>query len=133
MIKNGRSIGLCFLLFSFFSLSAQTEIKVPEERELMYRPFLAIHHGGMEGLEEFKHSNPLLYYKELWYYASSFFVKRNCYPEGYSISERYIDISRYEQNRLSDKESFIRMSGSCDAIVLLPSNQLLYKPSFITK
>lgn len=111
-------------------LHAQT-IEVPQERENMFRIYLSVRHGGLDKLDEFKLKEPEQYYKELWYYCSSFYIKRNHYPEGYAFTEANVDVSRYELYRLPDKEAYVRVGPTCDAIVLLPLNQLLYKPDYI--
>jgi len=81
-----------------------------------------------EEFSTWKKSNNLLFHKQLWYYSKSFYVKRNFYSEGEKLDESIIDISRFEYYRRDSTENTIVIPGFRDAIVLLPNNQLKYKP-----
>lgn len=100
------------------------------EKESKYLPFLAVRHGGMENIEAWKKENTVLYYKELWYFTESFYIKRNHYQEGIALNEFYIDITRYDSERKMNEEVFVTIPGCKDVIVLLPENKLAYKAQF---
>jgi len=97
-------------------------------KESMFLPYLAVRHGGMPAVEEWKKNNTVQYYKELWYYTESFYVKRNHFPQGETLNESIIDISRFENSRKNDEEAIVIFPGFRDVIVLLPLNKLLYYP-----
>lgn len=121
-------------IVSFFSVQAQntafqTDILKPDPaKEAMFLPYLAVRHGGMEAIEEWKSKNTYKYYQELWYYCESFYVKRNHLSEGISLTEAHIDISRFESERKSTEEAILVLPGFRDALVLLPIDKLIYKP-----
>lgn len=85
-------------------------------------------HGGAEGLEEFKKEHRYDYLKELWYYTSSFYIRRDYYDSGVELDESIIDISRFESYRKENEEAVVKIDGYKDALILLPLNQLIYKP-----
>lgn len=94
----------------------------------MFLPYLAVRYGGMIGIEEWKKNNRLLYFKELWYYCESFYVRRNYLSEGISMDEGMIDITRFESQRKENEEAIVVLPGFKDVLVLLPNNKLIYKP-----
>lgn len=117
-----------FLSLSFLSQSQVSEIKLNPERVKMFTPYVEWKHGGKEKFESWKSTNKLLYTKEMWYYSESFYIKRNVHAEGQFLTDSYIDVSRLENQRKQDQEVVIDMPGFKDAVVLIPGNQLIYKP-----
>jgi hypothetical protein len=115
---------LCAQVNSFETNS----FKPNPEREKMFYPYLAVRHGGPSGTEEWKKSNTVQYYKELWYYCESFYIKKDHFAKGVSIDEAMIDISRFEANRKQDTEAIVELPGYKDALVLLPIEKLKYYP-----
>lgn len=119
------------LIFLTFSGKSQTEnpsaFKPNPEKEKMYSPYLAVRHGGDLPLKEWKKSNSVLYFKELWYYCESFYIKRNYFTTGVSLDESIIDISRFESYRKQNEEAIVPLEGFKDAVILLPASKLLYK------
>lgn len=89
---------------------------------------MSLLHGGMANIENWKKENTLQYYKELWYYCESFYVRRNYYASGEVLNEEIIDIARFENNRKADSEAIVILPGFKDVIVLLPATKLIYKP-----
>ena len=78
--------------------------------------------------KKWKNNNTYQYYKELWYYCESFYVKRNHLPQGVELNESMIDITRFESSRKEFEEVIIILPGFKDALVLLPAYKLIYKP-----
>lgn len=121
-------------LIGLFALGAQTltaqvnSLELKPENEKKFTPYMMYRHGGADGVAELKKNNPHLYLKELWYYSESFYVKRNHLAEGVSLDASIIDISRFESNRKLNEEAIVVLPGFKDALVLLPLNQLIYKP-----
>jgi hypothetical protein len=110
--------------------SFQTDLLKPDPaKEAMFLPYLAVRHGGMEAIEEWKSKNTYKYYQELWYYSESFYVKRNHFLEGSTFNESVIDISRFESSRKSDEEAMVIFPGFKDVLILFPSNKLIYSPA----
>ena len=107
------------------------QFKPDPAKEKMYLPYLAAWYGDPNMLQEWKKSNILRYYQELWYFCQSFYIKRNHLSEGVSINEAQIDISRFESQRKKDAEVILELPGYRDALVLLPGKDLLYKPEFV--
>jgi len=103
-------------------------LKPDPEKEKKFSPYVAWRHGWKDGFEEWKKNNTLQYYKELWYYSQSFYVKRNYLAQGAALDESAIDISRFESSRKDGEESIVTLPGMKDALVLLPANKLIYKP-----
>jgi len=97
-------------------------------KEKMFYPYLAVRHGGPAATEEWKKTHMVQYYQELWYYCESFYIVRNYYSAGVTLNEDIIDISRFESQRQANTLTYIQLPGFRDALVLLPTNQLLYKP-----
>lgn len=134
LYKNFRFFLMVFGLSAFFSVSAQnnsfqTDLLKPDPaKEAKFLPYLAVRHGGMAVIEEWKSKNTYKYYQELWYYSESFYVKRNYVTEGLELDESIIDISRFEAERKATEESVVILPGFRDAIILIPGNKLIYKP-----
>jgi hypothetical protein len=120
-----------FLLISqlLFSQASGIQNFTPDPaKEKMFLPYLAVHHGGMQAIDTWKQNNTLQYYKELWYYTESFYIKRNHTTSGIVLDESIIDVSRFEQHRKLNQEEIVVLPGFKDALVLLPTSKLLYKP-----
>jgi len=109
--------------------SFQTDLLKPDPaKEAMFLPYLAVRHGGMEAIEEWKSKNTYKYYQELWYYSESFYVKRNHFAEGALFNESVIDITRFETFRKNNEEAIVVFDGFRDVLVLLPATKLIYSP-----
>jgi hypothetical protein len=124
-------LSLCFALLAFSSFSQIDDIakfKPNPVKEQMFLPYLATKHGGVPTIESWKKSNTVQYYKELWYFSESFYVKRNHLSEGVTLNEEIIDISRFESLRKPNEAAIVVLPGFKDVLVLLPASQLLYKP-----
>jgi hypothetical protein len=119
-----------FCLFGYSQTSAEA-LKPNAERERMFLPYLAVHHGGPDGTAEWKEQNILRYYQELWYYCESFYVHRDYLEEGAPLLESTIDISRFENQRKLSETSVVILPGMKDALILLPKNQLIHKPDYL--
>lgn len=124
--------GLC-ILCSLLTQGQNTPIDLKAiepniTKQVKFLPYLAVRHGGPEGLETWKKDHTVQYYKELWYYCESFYVKRNHFIEGVTLNEEIIDISRFESSRLDDQEALVVLPGFKDVLILLPANKLVYKP-----
>ena len=91
-----------------------------------FEPYLIAHHGVSFDLDSFKLHSKLEYYKELWYYSKSFYVKRNVNPVGIHLDETIIDVSRFEHKRSETEEVLIVLDAFKDVLVLLPRTQLLF-------
>lgn len=119
---------LAFLGLGQIAFSQAKSLTLNSENEKKYLPYMTYTHGGPEGLAAFKKNHPNDYLKELWYFSESFYVKRNHLNEGYVLNEEIIDISRFEKSRKETEEAIVILPGFKDALVLLPSSQLIYKP-----
>lgn len=123
---------LVFVFIAFFlCLSGNAQViglELDPEKERMFKPYLTYRHQGPEGLEQFKREHPHEYLKELWYYGSSFTVKRDHFSVGDPLDESTIDISRFENFRKEDESAIVVLDGYKDVLILLPANQLLFKP-----
>lgn len=130
MKNNFKILILAFLLgMSYMSFSQQvTEIKLNPERVKMFTPYVEWKHGGAAGFPAWKNNNKMLYAQEMWYYSESFYVKKNVSNEGQVLDESFIDVSRFEAQRKQNEEVTINLPGFKDAVVLIPGNQLIYKP-----
>ncbi len=121
-----------FLIFYYTFYKAQiiltNDLKPNIEKEKKFLPYVAILHGGMDKLETWKQENTYQYFKELWYYTESFYIKRNYLKEGLILNEEIIDISRFETNRRQSEESIVIIPGFKDALILYPLDKLIYKP-----
>lgn len=138
MILKGNMRFGCLLALLFASLFSYAQggsldaehFRPDPEREKMFLPYMATRHGGMEGLAQWKKSNIVLYYKELWYYTESFYIKRNYLEQGATMDEAMIDITRFEQERKQDTEAIVTLGGYRDVLVLLPASRLKYNPGY---
>ena len=117
-----------FYIFSEAQITSPNDLKPNAEKEKKFLPYVAILHGGIEKLEAWKQENTYQYFKELWYYTESFYISRNYLKEGLVLNEEIIDISRFEFNRKQSEESIVIIPGFKDALILYPSNKLIYKP-----
>src|SRR5688500_13064111 len=97
-----------------------TTWKPDPKKEAMFLPYLAVRHGGMSTIQEWKKNNSSQYHKELWYYSESFYVKRDHLAQGVTLDESIIDISRFESSRKQDEDSYVILPGFKDALVLIP-------------
>ncbi|MBA3680004.1 MAG: hypothetical protein H0W73_02270 [Bacteroidetes bacterium] len=118
-----------FITMSFFSFSQDwSKIKIDPAKEKQFEPYVEFRHGGGSVYQTWKTNNKFQYVKEMWYYSESFYIKRNHTTSGETMNEAAIDISRFESNRKATEESIVVIPGFKDAIVLLPTNKLIYKP-----
>lgn len=124
------------LLILFFLTTISTAFKaqlkdqvIDKEKEKMYSPYMYWHHGGKEGLEDFKKNHPKEYQQELWYFCESWYIRKNYLKEGVALDAYVVDIERFEQNRKEHEEAILVLPGCRDAIVFLPADKLIYKPS----
>lgn len=127
-MRSKLVLAFVFSLMTFCLFSQTGSDSTFAENERKFSPYMATVHGGPKGLAEFKKSNREKYDKELWYYSSSFYIKRNYKEEGVPMNEAGFCISRYEEYRKVTEESFVVIPGYRDVLVLLPANKLLYKP-----
>jgi hypothetical protein len=117
-----------FILFCSFVFSQGQEIKLDPDKVAKFSPYVEWRHGGKNGYNQWKENNKLLYAQEMWYYSESFSVKRNHLPEGITLNEEIIDISRYESFRKQNEEAIVIIPGFKDVLVLLPISKLIYQP-----
>lgn len=124
-----KSVFCLFVFFVSLTSSAQVNpLDFSEKTEKMYTPYMVWRHQGMEGLASFKKNEPHNYLLELWYYSSSFYILRDYSDRGEKLDESIIDIGRFENQRKDTEETILVLPGFKDAIVLLPSSKLLFKP-----
>jgi hypothetical protein len=116
-------VGFCKPTFSQVN-----SLELNPDKEKKFSPYMLRRHSGSEGLADFKKNNSYQYLKELWYYSESFYVKRDYLPTGVVLNEAIIDISRFEKSRKESEETIVILPGFKDALVLLPTNKLIYKP-----
>jgi hypothetical protein len=116
-------VGFCKSAFSQVN-----SLELNPDKEKKFSPYMFRRHGGSEGLADFKQNNSYQYLKELWYYSESFYVKRDYLNNGVGLNEAIIDISRFESSRKESEEAIVVLPGFKDALVLLPTNKLIYKP-----
>ncbi|PBQ31605.1 hypothetical protein CNR22_07435 [Sphingobacteriaceae bacterium] len=105
--------------------------KPDAEKEKAFFPYLAVRHGGAEATQNWKKSNTLQYYKELWYYCESFSVKTDHLSTGEVLNPAIIDISRFETSRKQSEDAIVILPGFKDALILKPINQLMYQPDYV--
>lgn len=106
-----------------------SKIKLDPEKVKKFEPYLEIRHSGPgQDFKTWKENNKYQYVKEMWYFSESFSVKRNVNSDGITLNEAIIDISRFEAYRKANEEAIVNLPGHKDVIVLLPANQLIYKP-----
>lgn len=129
MKLNAKSVWVSlFLVATMACLSQVNPLDISPEKEKYFTPYMYHRHGGPQGVAEFKETNKHLYLKELWYYSSSFYIKRDYLPQGDALNEFVIDISRYESSRKTSEEAILLLPGAKDALILLPADKLIYKP-----
>ncbi len=117
---------LIFLLISILgNAQVPEDIKLNSAKIQMFEPYIAFKHTDFK---TWKENNKLIYWKELWYYTESFYVKRNYLKDGEVLNESIVDISRFEYLRKESEESIVELTGFKDVIVLIPNNKLIYKP-----
>lgn len=119
-------ISCSLLSFSQSNSLSSEQLKPDPDKEQKFLPYLAVRHGGMPAIENWKKNNTYLYYQELWYYCESFYVKRNYLNEGVTLNESIIDISRFESSRKENEEAIVTLPGYKDVLVLLPASKLVY-------
>jgi hypothetical protein len=130
-MKLNINIIILLLTFCFSAaINAQTNsLEVSEEKERKFQPFMYHLYGGPEGVAEFKRDNRYEYLRRLWYYAESFYIRKDVNKDGtFSLMDSDIDISRFEQFRKESEEAIYSIEGCKDVIVLLPANKLIYRP-----
>ena len=91
-----------------------------------FEPYVRAKHGAGFDFESFKKNQKMEFYKELWYYSKSFYIKNNYLSSGHSMDESMIDISRFDSARKFDEETIIKIDGFKDVIVLSPTKKLLF-------
>lgn len=131
-----KKIILLFLLF--LSLGIKSQITTSElitywgtvepEKIEKFEKYVEVNHSFEQNFTTWKKENKIQYIKEFWYYTESFYVERYPSSAGISLDESIIDISRYEKYRKETEEVKITLTGFKDILVLIPSNQLIYKP-----
>lgn len=125
---------ITIFIFVFICGTAYTQVadindfRPDLEKEKKYLPYIAVWHGGLDNIEDWKKNNTVLYFKELWYYTESFYIKRNHLPDGAVIDDAMIDVSRWESLRDEEQEKIVLLDGYKDALVLIPGNKLKFKP-----
>ena len=127
------SISLIFLgillTCSKFSYSQDwSKLKLDPIKEKKFQPYLEIRHSNGIDYQTWKETNKFQYVKEMWYFSESFYVIRDYLDKGVSLNEEIIDISRFEVNRKQNEEAVVTLPGFKDAIILLPTNKLIYQP-----
>jgi hypothetical protein len=122
-----------FLFYSDYNSQVilTEELRPNVEREKMFFPYLALHHGGPESTLKWKESNTIQYYRELWYYCNSFSVKKDHFNEGGELIESIVDISRFESQRKKTENAIVVLPGLKDVLILLPEKDLIYKPDYV--
>lgn len=126
-------LSLSFISICGFSQEVALDVdkfKPNPEKERIFRIYILTRHREIKDLDTWKKNNTVLYYKELWYFSSSFYIKRNYLAEGIELDEGIIDITRFESNRKEDEESIVILPGFKDALILLPNKSLIYKPNY---
>jgi hypothetical protein len=116
------------LVFSQKIWGQLQEIKLDPVKVEKFGSYVKYKHSYAPGFDVWKENNKLLYAKEMWYYTESFYIKRDYFPDGITLNEEIIDISRWEKQRSQTEEVIVKMKGFKDALVLIPGNKLIYKP-----
>ena len=124
------AICFCFKFYSQTNIPNPSIFKPNPDKESKYLPYLAVRHGNLETIDNWKKNNTVQYYQELWYFCESFYIKRNYFNEGIVLDESMIDITRFDSQRKENEETIVIMPGMKDVIVLLPQNKLLFKPQY---
>ena|ERR1041385_7858647 len=117
-----------WLIFSQKVWGQMQEIRLDPAKVEKFGAYVKYKHSYAPGFDVWKENNKLLYAKEMWYYTESFYIKRDYFPEGITLNEEIIDISRWEKQRSQTEEVIVKMKGFKDALVLIPGNKLIYKP-----
>lgn len=119
-----------FSLFFFFISNSQNEkIQLDSNKVKMFIKYPQFKHDIISGgFYQWKNDNPGLYLKEMWYYTESFYIKRNYLTTGITLNEAAIDVTRFESQRQAAAETIITLDGFKDVLVLIPGNDLIYKP-----
>ncbi len=105
------------------------DIKLDAVKVQQFEKYVEFRHSfGPGGFETWKKTNKLLYAQEMWYYSESFYVIRNYFPDGITMDEAMVDVTRCESKRKQNTEGYVKFPGFRDVIVLLPESQLIYKP-----
>lgn len=128
---------IAFFLISFYtSISQNNNLKLIQVITLdsnkvnMFIKYPRFKHDLQPGgFNQWKNDNPILYKKEMWYYTESFYIKRNFLPDGITLPEAAIDITRFESQRQTNAETIITLDGFKDVLVLIPGKDLIYKPN----
>lgn len=128
---------ITIFLISFFTSFSQNDnlksfqvINLDSNKVNMFVKYPRFKHDLQPGgFEQWKNDNPILYKKEMWYYTESFYIKRNFLPDGITLPEAAIDISRFESQRQTNAETTITLDGFKDVLVLIPGKDLIYKPN----
>jgi len=136
MKTNYKLFYIPFFLFSFFISISQNEITkivkpivLDSNKVKMFVKYPQFKHDIQSGgFFQWKNDNPILYKKEMWYYTESFYIKRDYLPQGITLNEASIDITRFESKRQAAVETIVTLDGFKDVLVLIPANDLLYKP-----
>lgn len=124
-----RNPFIILFLFIIFRSESQTDyIEIDPITENTFKRYMLHRHGGEDGVDLFKLENPEKYQKELWYYSASFYVKREHFLEGTTLDISIIDISRFESQRKENELSIVELGGYKDVLILIPLNQLIYRP-----
>lgn len=123
---------LCSLHTMFSQVSSSNsnqEIALNPAKVALFEKYPEFKYNIIPGSwQNIKLNNPELYKKELWYYTESFYIKRDHFTSGISLPEASIDISRFERKRKAQEEVMVKLEGYKDVIVLIPGNELIYKP-----
>jgi hypothetical protein len=134
MKTNYKFNFIVFFLIAFVSFSQNGKLTNPiildSIKVNMFVKYPQFKHDLQPGgFYQWKNDNPLLYQKEMWYYTESFYIKRNYLPQGITLNESAIDITRFESQRQAVAETTITLDGFKDVLVLIPGNDLIYKPN----
>ena len=134
MSCSARVFFSTFLLgcvFNFYSQETPAALAPDPALEKMFFPYLAVRHGGPQQALQWKESNTIKYYMELWYYCRSFTVKRDHFEEGATLDESIIDISRFEAQRRLHEDAIVVLPGFKDVLVLLATDKLIHQPEYV--
>jgi hypothetical protein len=137
MKTNYKLFFIGFFLFSFLSSISQDKesrliqlINLDSNKVNLFIKYPRFKHDlEPGGFIQWKNDHPLLYKKEMWYYTESFYIKRDHLTQGVTLNEAAIDVSRFEAQRQATVETIITLDGFKDALVLIPGNDLIYKPN----
>jgi len=118
---DSKAVDNYFELVNYYS-------RLQPSKEAKFSPYVEAKYSFIQNFTTWKKENKFLYIKEIWYHAESFSIERNHFSEGVSMDESMIDVSRFEKYRKETETSTVTIEGFKDAIILLPSNKLIYKP-----